>query len=251
MKEKWKRKRMRGLFPHSLNDMLADREQTYRWLKFIDIKGETESLIVTAQDHALSTNYFKREVLKEETEGKCQLCKEYEETIDHLTSGYPILVKNENIIRRDKICTYLHYSICREFGIEVPDNWYSYVPKPICKHEVIMVLRNQDVQTDKEVLENRSDIIIINKKAKICTLIDVSVLSDRNVTHKEEENKLKYKNLCIEIQRMWNMKFSMIPVVIGATGTVTRGLRKYLEEIPGKHSIDSLQKTTILGTCAY
>jgi hypothetical protein len=41
---------------------------------------------------------------------------------------------------------------------------------------------------------------------------------------------------------MWNMKCFVIPVVIGATGTVTRGLRKYLEEIPGKHCIDSLQK---------
>jgi hypothetical protein len=40
----------------------------------------------------------------------------------------------------------------------------------------------------------------------------------------------------------------LIAVVIGATGTVTRGLGKYLEEIPGKHSIDSLQKTAILGS---
>jgi hypothetical protein len=47
---------------------------------------------------------------------------------------------------------------------------------------------------------------------------------------------------------MWNMKCFVIPVDIGATGTVTRGVRKYLEDIPGKHSIDSLQKTAILGT---
>jgi hypothetical protein len=40
----------------------------------------------------------------------------------------------------------------------------------------------------------------------------------------------------------------IIPVVIGATGIVTKGLRKNLEAIPGKHSIDSLQKTAILGT---
>jgi hypothetical protein len=62
------------------------------------------------------------------------------------------------------------------------------------------------------------------------------------------DKKLKYKHVCIEIQRTWNKKGSVIPVAIGATGTVTRGLRKYLEEIPGKHSIDSLLKTAILGT---
>jgi hypothetical protein len=57
-----------------------------------------------------------------------------------------------------------------------------------------------------------------------------------------------YKSLCIEIQRMWNLKCVIIPVIIGATGVVTRSLGKNLEAVPGKHSIDSLQKTAILGT---
>jgi hypothetical protein len=57
------------------------------------------------------------------------------------------------------------------------------------------------------------------------------------------------EELSIEIQRMWNMKYFVIPVIIGVTGIVTRGLKKYLETIPGKHSIDSLQKkTAALGT---
>jgi hypothetical protein len=98
-KEKWGRKRMHEQFPRSLDDMLVDREQTYRWLEFGDIKEETESLIVAAQDQALGTNCIKRKVLKEETESKCRLCKEYEETINHLTSGCPVLAKNEYIIR--------------------------------------------------------------------------------------------------------------------------------------------------------
>jgi hypothetical protein len=129
----------------------------------------------------------------------------------------------------------------------VPDNWYSHV----CEHEDIPVLCNQGVQRGREIWANRPDIIIKNKKERICTLIDVTVPSDRNVTHKEAGKKLKYKYLCIEIQRMWNMKCSVIPVVIGATGTVTRGLRKYLEEIPGKHSIDSLQKNSHSGNIAH
>jgi len=47
---------------------------------------------------------------------------------------------------------------------------------------------------------------------------------------------------------MWNLKCTIIPVIIAATGTVTRSLRKNLEIVPGKHSIDSLQKTAMLGT---
>ena len=59
---------------------------------------------------------------------------------------------------------------------------------------------------------------------------------------------LKYKSLCIEIQRMLNLKCTIVPVIIGATGIVTRSLRKNLEAVPGKHSIGSLQKTAVLGT---
>jgi hypothetical protein len=47
---------------------------------------------------------------------------------------------------------------------------------------------------------------------------------------------------------MWNLKCTIIPVIIGATGIVTRILRKNLEAVPGKHSIDSLQKTAVFGT---
>ena len=44
------------------------------------------------------------------------------------------------------------------------------------------------------------------------------------------------------------MKCMIIPVISGATGRVTKVIRKNLEAVPGKHSIDSLQKTAIIGT---
>jgi len=59
---------------------------------------------------------------------------------------------------------------------------------------------------------------------------------------------VKYKSLCIEIQQMWNLKCTIIPIITGATGIVMRSLKKNVETIPQKHSIDSLQKTAILGT---
>jgi hypothetical protein len=68
------------------------------------------------------------------------------------------------------------------------------------------------------------------------------------VIQKESKKKLKYKNLSIEIQLMWNMKCFAIPVIIGATGIVSKGIKKYLETIPGKHSIYSVQKRAVPGT---
>jgi hypothetical protein len=89
-KERWHGKRLHGQLPRSLDKKLVDIEQSYRWLKYGDIKGE-----VAAQDQAISTNYFKNKILKKEIESKCWLCKQHKGTIDHLTSGCPILAKNE------------------------------------------------------------------------------------------------------------------------------------------------------------
>jgi hypothetical protein len=118
------------------------------------------------------------------------------------------------------------------------------MPKPVYEEGDVTVLWNQAVHTDREVIENRPDIIIKNEKEKTCTLIDVAIPADRNVVRKETKKKLKYNSLCIKIQRMWNLKCTIIPLIIGATGIVKRNLRKNLEDIPGKHSIDSL----LLGT---
>jgi len=138
--------------------------------------------------------------------------------------------------------------MCRALGIETIGKWYTHMPKPVYEKGDVTVFWNQAVRTDREVTTNRSDIIIKNTKEKTCTPIDVAIPADRNVVQKEAGKKLKCKNLCIEIERKWNLKCPIIPVKIGATGTVTRSLRKYLETVPGKHSIYSLQKTAILGT---
>ena len=79
-------------------------------------------------------------------------------------------------------------------------------------------------------------------------LMDVAISGDRNVIKKEAEEILKYKDLTIEIQRMWNVKTKVIPVIIGATGTISNSFRKYLSNIPGKHEVKEIQKTAILGT---
>ena len=59
---------------------------------------------------------------------------------------------------------------------------------------------------------------------------------------KEAEKVLKYKDLTIEIQRTWNVKTKVIPVIIGATGTISKSFRKYASNMPGKHEVKELQE---------
>jgi len=138
----------------------------------------------------------------------------------------PHFAKNEYLMRHDKVCAHLHYSICRALGTEVADKWYTLKPKPVYEEGDFTVLWNQAVRTDRKVTTNRPDVIIKNKKEKTCTLIDVAILADRNIMQKEAENKLKYKSLGIEIQLMWNLKCTIIPIIIRSTGIVTRSLKK-------------------------
>jgi hypothetical protein len=107
---------------------------------------------------------------------------------------------------------------------------------------------NQQVQTDRTIPSNKPDIIIRDNENETCILIDIAILADRNVIEKEAEKILKYKDLKIEIQRMWNVKAKVIPVIIGATGTISISFRKYVSDIPGNYDVRELQKTAVLGT---
>ena len=79
--------------------------------------------------------------------------------------------------------------------------------------------------------------------------IDVAIRGDRNVIKKEAEKILKCKDLIIEIQRMWNVKAKLIPVITGATGPISKSLRHYLSNLPEKHEIKELQKNIRTGHC--
>jgi len=122
-----------------IDERLVDNEQSYWSPKFGDIKTETESTIVAAQGQAVSTHYIKNKILKKEIDCKFLLCKQHEETIDHLTSGCPILAKNKYLMRQDKVCAHLHYSICKTLRFEETHKWRAcgLPPKHTCTHAPI------------------------------------------------------------------------------------------------------------------
>jgi len=86
----------------------------------------------------------------------------------------------------------------------------------------VNILWNQQVQT---IPNCKPDFIIRDDEMGTRMPIDVAISGDRDVIKKEAEKILKYKDLTIEIQRMWNVKPNVIPVIIGATGSILKLFR--------------------------
>ena len=101
---------------------------------------------------------------------------------------------------------------------------------------------------DPLISARRPDLIIINQKKSICKIVDFTVLADHRIKLKECEKKHKYLNLARELKKLWNMKVTIIPIVIDVFGTVTKGLLKRLEDLEVGRRVETIQTTTLLRT---
>ena len=97
---------------------------TNKWLSS-NLKGETEGLLIAAQDQAINTRNYQKVICgPQQVENKCRT--QHEETLDHIESGCEVLAKTEYISRQNKAAAaYLHWSICKDHHIEITDKWYN------------------------------------------------------------------------------------------------------------------------------
>ena len=86
------------------------------------------------------------------------------------------------------------------------------------------------------------------QKKRICKIVDFAVPADHRITLKECEKKDKYLDLARELKKLWNMKVTIIPIVIGAFGTITKGLLKGLEDLEAGEWVETIQSTALLRT---
>ncbi|KAL1447369.1 hypothetical protein WDU94_013907 [Cyamophila willieti] len=249
-KLEWKNMAMHGQFIRNIEESnTLDKSKCFDWLKLGKVKSETESFILSAQDQCLRTKYYEKHILKTSNDDKCRLCKTQPEHITHIVSGCEILAKQEYLTRHNKICSYLHFNICSHYDVpDIPDKWYKHKPQPVLQHGDIVMLYDQQIRTDRTIPCNKPDLVIKNVKERTCILVDVSVPADTNIDKKEAEKRLKYRNLAIEIERMWGMKCSVVPVIIGALGCVPQSLERNLAMLPGKLNLSEIQMCAVLGT---
>ncbi len=99
-----------------------------------------------------------------------------------------------------------------------------YNPISVLENDTHKLLWDFETQTDHLISASRPDLIIINKNVRTCRIVDFAVPADHRIKLKESEKKDKYWDLARESKKLWNMKVTIIPIMIGAFGTVTKGL---------------------------
>ncbi|KAF7647953.1 hypothetical protein LDENG_00164190, partial [Lucifuga dentata] len=121
--------------------------------------------------------------------------------------------------------------ICAKYGLEVPKSKWETPPK-VVENGRAKVLWEFKFQTDKLLLANQPDMVVVDKEQKKAVVIDVAVPADSNIRKKEHEKIEKYQGLKEELERTWKVKSKVVPVVIVALGAVTPKLGVWLQEIP-------------------
>ena len=230
----------------------VDRERSVQWLKAGFLTKATEGFIMAAQEQALRTKWVKSTIDKVEGEdGKCRVCGEWFETVKHIVSGCGQLAKKQYMIRHDKMGLRIHWELCRKYGIDCSSKWYNHVPSAVCSNpeDTIELHWDHTILIDVAVEHNKPDLVIVDKLKKLWTFVDFSVPWDANVKNKEDDKVDRYSVLAGGVRRLHHVKTKVIPIVIGALGTVPKRLPKYLEDLGiAEDVIGCLQTTALLGT---
>ena len=122
------------------------------------------------------------------------------------------------------------------------------MPDNVLENEdYITMLRDFIIRTDHEIKVWRSDLLVTDKTENNYQIIDVPIPDDGRVGAKEEEKVEKY-HLEREIRKMWGIRTKMIPIVLGALGTILLRLKENLRTISVNTSIELIQRCPLFGS---
>ena len=203
---------------------------------------------MAAQDNAIMTSHIKARIDKTQQNSICRLCGNRDETINHIISECSKLAQEEYKARHDWVGKVIHREICKKLKFDYTNKWYMHNPTPVLEKDTHKLLWDFNIQTDHLMPARRPDLIIINKKKRICKIVDLAVPADHRINLKESEMKDKYLDLARELKKLWNMKVTIVLILIGAFGTITKGLLKGLEDLEVCGRVETIQMTALLRT---
>ena len=244
--EDWAEKALNGQYLRQTKEVRID--QCWPWLQNGDLKRETESIIVAAQNQSTRTNLVKAKIDKIQGDSLCCVCRNVDESIDHIVSACSKLAQKEYKRRHDNLGKIVHWKLARKCNFEAGDKWYERKPESVLENEYYKILWDFIIQTNHVTEARRPDLVVVDKKERSCKIIDFAVPGDSRTVENEKDKIEKYQDLGRELQKIWNVKVKIIPSVVGSLGAIPKQFGNRLKQIGMTAGTAQVQKTVLLGT---
>ena len=233
-----------------------DEELTNGWLKEYNITGHVEGYIFAIQEQEINTRALQKSRQHQDDntfDSKCRYCHQAKEDIFHILASCGHLSSSLYLtVRHDEVGKVVFNELIKD---DNPTSPYI-VPKTgvawnTCTLEIWW---DTNVNTQPKTTHNKPDLIVWRKNKKQCIVVDICIPLDQNVKSNEKVKRDRYIPLTVALKRLYpEYSYSIVPVVLGATGLVTKSLVKNLcdigfEERNTKQLIRKLQHKSLVGS---
>ena len=125
----------------------------------------------------------------------------------------------------------LHWKLAKKCNFEAGDKWYENEPESVLENEDYKILWDLSIQTHHVIEARRPDLVVVDKKERSCKIIDFAVPGDSRIEQKEKDKIEKYQDLGRALQKIWNVRVKIIPLVVDSnTGVFLWNLTNILEQ---------------------
>ena len=177
---------------------------------------------MAAQDHSLYTRDYQSRIIANDDDPKCRMCDQYDETIDHLVSGCPVIRPTKYKKRHGRVFHYTHWKICQHYKATCHKDWYEHKPESVVETKNATILLDFAIHKEGTIDANKPDITIKDRKNNSCLLVELMFPIYQNLSSGEFGKISKYKDLEIKTERMWHLKRTLIAEIVGALGKVKK-----------------------------
>ena len=207
------------------NNPDINQELTHGWLK-TNISSHVEGYIVAIQEQEIRTRDLqkKREHPNDNTfNNNCRYCHSQKEDIFHILASCNHLSASLYLpVRHDEVGKVLFNAIIRQKN---PELKYVHPSNEVWHSNDLEIWWDTVVKTTPPVKHNKPDLIVWDKNSKKCFIIDVCVPLDQNIQQNEKLRQDRYLALSVGLKRIYPpYEFTVVPIVLGATGLVTNSL---------------------------
>ena len=178
-------------------------------------------------------------------DGRCRVCQEQVETVEHLVAGCKVLANTEYLTRHNRAMMIMAVAWAKEHELIRTDMiWYEERWKrgTVIENDKAKLLWDIEFNLRKTTTSRRPDLILEEKEKKKIWICDMGCPQQHNIETKRLEKLTKYRQLAFEMrERRLGYEIIVVPVIVGALGG---GMRKMMSDISRIFEKDEVVKKT-------